>query len=288
MRLGKVCGVSLVCNYWFLAVVAIFCFAGLAYSVAVVFVSVLLHELAHAIVARKLGYQVSEIELLPFGGVAKIERLVDRKQQSLLLIAIAGPIFSLSIAALGFLLHQQLLQPQLILIFEVNLMLGLFNLLPAFPLDGGQIARIIFTFFMEYKYATKCVVYLSYGICLCLFGKMIYDYMYVHLVNASLGIIAVFVYCTAARELKGSEFHAMRVMAYKKADLVKEGWMRVQQYSVLKNMPLKDMVHRFEAERYAIIVVLDEAQHICGTFSELELWDALARKGASARFDDLV
>jgi Zn-dependent protease len=118
----------------------------------VVFGSVLLHELAHSLVARRRGIPVRDILLLPIGGVSEMERLPDRPKDELAVSA-AGPATSLLTAATAAavawstgveVLPVDLVQgPVVHRILWANVMLGGFNLLPAFPLDGGRVLRAV-------------------------------------------------------------------------------------------------------------------------------------------------
>ena len=116
------------------------------------FACVVVHELSHALVARTKGIAVHEIDLLPIGGVSRLERIPeDWRSESA--VAAAGPIASIAVAGLMFLAAvgagQRLLPPSLwsgpllVRLAWVNLMLAGFNLLPAFPLDGGRVLRAL-------------------------------------------------------------------------------------------------------------------------------------------------
>ncbi|HSN57938.1 MAG TPA: site-2 protease family protein, partial [Clostridiaceae bacterium] len=114
------------------------------------FVSVLLHELSHSLVSLKLGIPVKRITLFIFGGLAQIEKEPDEPMKELKM-AIAGPAMSLFLFVLFFLLSAALrsLGAPLaaVVSFEylsnINLTLAIFNLIPAFPLDGGRVLRAI-------------------------------------------------------------------------------------------------------------------------------------------------
>lgn len=109
------------------------------------FTSVALHELGHSWVAIRKGCRVREIMLLPIGGIAKMEHLPARPRDEFL-IAVAGPLTSLALA--GFFLFLSATGFFMMLVASlagINLMLGLFNLLPSFPMDGGRIFRAFMT-----------------------------------------------------------------------------------------------------------------------------------------------
>jgi Zn-dependent protease len=118
--------------------------------IVLVFSCVLVHELAHSVVARRRGVTVRDIVLLPIGGVSEMERLPERPADELV-IASAGPLTSVAIALVAAgaalvagepLVPVDLLEgPLLHRLVWFNAVLGAFNLLPAFPMDGGRVLR---------------------------------------------------------------------------------------------------------------------------------------------------
>jgi stage IV sporulation protein FB len=151
------------------------------FVILLLFVCVTLHEFGHALVAQYYGINVPTITLLPIGGVASLERLPDKPSQELV-IAIAGPLVNLALAAvllpLTFLAAGVQMQNGVPADFGaifgnvrtpgvtnllgylaiVNIMLALFNLLPAFPMDGGRILRALLAMAMPYVRATWIAV----------------------------------------------------------------------------------------------------------------------------------
>src|ERR1700674_2420897 len=110
------------------------------------FASVLAHELSHAVVARRFGLRVKDITLFIFGGAASLEGDPKRPRDEAL-IAAAGPLTSLAIGAILLGIDLAVGQPELAVILGwlgvITLSLGLFNLIPGFPMDGGRILRAI-------------------------------------------------------------------------------------------------------------------------------------------------
>ncbi|HET7636720.1 MAG TPA: site-2 protease family protein [Candidatus Limnocylindria bacterium] len=123
-------------QYWMVAVA----------TTALFFVSVLAHELSHALVARRFGLQVTGITLFIFGGAANLSDEPARPRDEALMAA-AGPIASLALGALLIAFDALITQPQLNALLGwlgfINLTLGLFNLIPGFPMDGGRILRAV-------------------------------------------------------------------------------------------------------------------------------------------------
>ena len=117
-------------------------------SALLLFVAVLVHELAHAVVAQRRGLEVPKITLFIFGGVSHIARQ-PRSAGEEFAIAVAGPLTSLAIAVLAgavyLTMHERVEQVGAIgaYLATVNLLLAIFNILPGFPLDGGRVLRSI-------------------------------------------------------------------------------------------------------------------------------------------------
>src|SRR3954452_8896717 len=117
------------------------------------FACILLHQVGHILMARRFGVRTPDVILLPIGGVARLERIPDEPRQELL-IALAGPAVTLAIAGILFGIlrltgsHAEVArlnenQPFLAQLVSVNLYLLLFNLIPAFPMDGGRVLRAL-------------------------------------------------------------------------------------------------------------------------------------------------
>jgi stage IV sporulation protein FB len=145
-RIGKVLGFPIRVNLTFLLMLGVVLLwmgglAGLAVTL-LAFGSVLLHELGHAVMARHLGVQVADIELHFFGGAARMTG-TPRSPGDEIAIAAAGPAVSFALAGLGLGLGALTGVAVFQILAWVNLFIGAFNLIPAFPSDGGRILRAL-------------------------------------------------------------------------------------------------------------------------------------------------
>ncbi len=168
-RLGRVLGFPVEINVSFLLLLVAVLLGYGGYSsasagllvIGLLFGSVLLHELGHAVIARRYGVHVSGIELSFFGGAAKMVQM-PRSADHEIAIAAAGPVVSLMLAGaglgLGGLLHASSLGWLLGTIGWINLVLAGFNLIPALPMDGGRILRAVLTRRMDFVRATDIAV----------------------------------------------------------------------------------------------------------------------------------
>jgi Zn-dependent protease/predicted transcriptional regulator len=186
--------------------------------ILLLFVCVALHELAHSLVAQHYGIPVRSITLLPLGGVAQISKNPDTPLHDLL-IAVAGPLVNVLIAGvlavvLGTGLHLNVLagrgllngdfnQPTwtnlLFWLLAANVSLALFNLIPAFPLDGGRIFRALLAMALGYPRATRIagVVGQLLALGLGIVGILISDWVLV--------LIAVFIFVGAGQQTPVAE-----------------------------------------------------------------------------------
>lgn len=170
-RLGRLFGFPIEINVSFLVLLALVFVAsgglvgvsgGLAgvFGIALVFGSVILHELGHALVARRLGVRVSGIELSFLGGAAKLVQM-PRSANDEIAIAAAGPVVSLVLGGLGLGLGVALHAPLIGMIGWINVILAAFNLIPALPMDGGRILRAVLSRRMDFVRATDVAVQVS-------------------------------------------------------------------------------------------------------------------------------
>lgn len=140
MSFGRVLGVNLKVHYLFLLWLLVSATMGdMVYTVILV-ISVCIHELGHILTAINLGIGVREVELMPFGGVARLERWLGAEPSTEASIALAGPANSLVLMILGLVYHKT---PWGGALLEANILLLAVNLLPVMPLDGGRVLRSI-------------------------------------------------------------------------------------------------------------------------------------------------
>ncbi|MFP2997310.1 site-2 protease family protein [Spongiivirga sp. MCCC 1A20706] len=180
--------------------------------IVVVFACVVLHELGHALMARYFGIGTKKITLLPIGGIAHLERNPEKPKEELL-VALAGPFVNFLIVVVLLLFvpissYSRLSQEEietminlptaanfLLYILMANAILLLFNMIPAFPMDGGRVVRAMLAFFRTRQQATAIAVGLGQFISVIFF---VFGVLY----NPFLAIIAVFVFFGATSELE--------------------------------------------------------------------------------------
>ncbi|MCL4464836.1 MAG: site-2 protease family protein [Chloroflexi bacterium] len=215
-KLGRVAGIDVFVHATFLLIVLWVGFGGwlqdgslqaalasVAFLLALFF-TVLLHEFGHALVARRYGIKTRDVTLWPIGGVARLERMPDDPRQELA-VALAGPLVSAGIAAAlfvwlgltgqsgpisGLSLTGVSFLERLML---ANFILAIFNILPAFPMDGGRVLRALLALRGEYAQATRTAASIGQAMAF-LFGLVGL------FANPLLLFVAFFIWIGAAQE----------------------------------------------------------------------------------------
>lgn len=177
------------------------------------FVCVTLHELGHSLVAKYFDIPVRQIILLPLGGIALLERN-PKKPMHELLIAVAGPLVNVVIALVLFLVTQETGAMQVVTehsmvleetpplsvatmlfwLLEINILLVAFNMIPAFPLDGGRVLRAVLAMAMGPSRATRIATFIGQAIAIVLGVLGILNG------NFLLALIAIFIFFGAGQE----------------------------------------------------------------------------------------
>lgn len=272
--------------------------------VLLLFLCVTLHEFGHALVARYFGVKVPHITLLPIGGVASLERMPDRPLEELL-IAIAGPLVNfvlvlillpLALIALSFsggsvtmsnitgiLGYMFGLIPResgitgiLYFLVSANLWLGLFNLLPAFPMDGGRILRALLAMSQPYVRATRIAAFVGRGMAglfalLGIFGGGI-----------GLLLIAFFVYIGAGAERESVESKAVLRNVLAGEALTPSA---ISLYTSERVSRAVDLIMKSYQTDYP---VLDLSSQFVGVLTRARLISALKTAGPDARIVDVM
>jgi Zn-dependent protease/CBS domain-containing protein len=181
--------------------------------IVLLFLCVLLHELGHVFAARRYGVQTRDVTLWPFGGIASMERMPEKPSQELI-VALAGPAVNVAIAAalllwLGPRFNAETLtqidNPAVSMAAKVagaNIILVVFNMIPAFPMDGGRVLRALLAMRMGNARATEVAATIGQGFAV-VFGILGIFY------NPMLIIIAVFIFLAASGEAAQAQLRAV-------------------------------------------------------------------------------
>ncbi len=174
------------------------------------FLCVVIHELGHSLTAKRFGYPTRDITLLPIGGLARLETLPEDPKEELL-VAAAGPAVNVLISVLIFVIlvisgtftsplnFTALLNNFWVRLLSVNISLAIFNLLPAFPMDGGRVLRAILAKQMDYVRATQIAANIGRGFAVIMGIAGFF-------IDPWLILIATFIWSGAGSETKSVQF----------------------------------------------------------------------------------
>jgi Zn-dependent protease/predicted transcriptional regulator len=261
-------------------------------TVAALFTCVVLHELGHALTARKYGVDTQDIILSPIGGVARLDSLPEKPIQEFW-VAIAGPLVNVAIILLLLpvlwlfpdmwaalegaadpesnyvneqLFRRELFVPILVLL---NGMLVLFNLLPAFPMDGGRVLRALLATRMSRLKATRIASRVGQGLAIVFFAISVWQF------NLLLGFIGLFVFFAAT-----NEYRYVRTTHLLKSFTIGQ-LLPEHQATLSPGDNLHEVVDLMQRSNQRNFAVLDEWNSMQGIVKEERVLDTIKQNGLS-------
>src|SRR6266576_1864165 len=259
--------------------------AGRILFILLLFACVVLHEFGHALAAKAFGINTPDITLLPIGGVAHLERMPEEPKQELL-IAVAGPAVNVVIALGLFVAGGSFINPfvnpaasegvglisQLLII---NVLLVAFNLLPAFPMDGGRVLRALLATRMSYARATQVAATVGQGFAFVLgFLGLLW--------NPFLIFIELFVYIGASQEAALAQMKDVSRQFPVSSAMVREF------RTLSENASLQEAVDALLATSQHDFPVVDETGSVAGLLTRHDLIAALRKNDPNLRVGDVM
>jgi Zn-dependent protease/predicted transcriptional regulator len=298
LSLGKIAGIKVNVHWTFLILIG-WVVISQAYSganteailwvllfVFALFACVTLHELGHALAARRYHFETRDITLLPIGGLARLEGIPEKPSEELV-VAAAGPMVNVVIAGLlylGITLSGSMpsmqgigeIQPDnfLYLLMQVNVALVVFNLIPAFPMDGGRMFRALLA--MRYPRTTATRIAAAAGQMLAILFVFIGLFY-----NPFLVLIGIFVYLGAQSE---AEFEQSRSLL--RGHVVQEVIMH-HFYRLRPDQTIADAV-AILLDSQARDFLVTEGETVVGTLSRKQIIEALAARGKDTPVRDAM
>ena len=225
------------------------------WDVTAVFFIVIIHELGHALSALWFGWRLTSIELLPFGGVAKVDEYGNRSTFEEFVVTLAGPLQHLWLPLISFLLlatpYWNEANHNMFLLH--NHMLLLFNLLPIWPLDGGKLLMLLLSKWVPFRSAYRQTLILSFFILLLLSLYMIISKTFL----LNFFVIAVFLGFSIIKEWKQQRYVFMRFLleCWKSSQ---RGQLKERNLLVSPDMTLSEILEGFYKNKHHRIVVKDK------------------------------
>lgn len=259
--------------------------AGRAAEFALALLSIFAHECAHAAAAKLIGFTVEELRLSPLGASLRLRPDVSRDPLCEILIAAAGPIFSLLTALLCATLSRHFPTAVLRDLCRINLVFGVFNLLPAYPTDGGRIVHAALTWMMSEKSASRVCRALGVltgagimALAICGMGR--------HGINATLLCAGTAMAALSLRKREGEN----RVFAsYEKSAAIRSGRpVRMQWLAVGEGTSIDSIARLLKNNAFFAAVIYDRSMRPVGVVDESRLAAAAARLGGEKSVKTLL
>ena len=289
----RVAGIQLRIHITFLLLIAWIAFAYYAQGgssaavggvllILLLFACVVLHEFGHALAGKAFGINTPDITLLPIGGVARLERIPDEPVQELV-IAVAGPAVTALIALGAFIGGGSWDYPPTTktsvpdILFTMNVVLLLFNLLPAFPMDGGRVLRALLATRMSYARATQIAATVGQGFAF-VFG-------FIGLLNPNwfmLIFIALFVYIGASQEAALAQMKDISRRFPVSSAMVREF------RTLSEDASLQEAVDALLATSQHDFPVVDDTGNVVGLLTRQALIAALRKNDPALRVGDVM
>ncbi len=250
-----------------------------------IFISVLLHELGHVYIAKILKLRVEEVELFPFGGVARMEDITKYGGLLETFVAISGPVVSLLLVMLSFILS--LFSSFFQVLMEYNKILFLFNLIPVLPMDGGRIARNILLHYMGYKQATKIMVYLGR-----IFSIMLVLYNIIRIMEGEKSgaylLISVFIYMGTVKEMRFCSYYYLLNRNNKKIKMIKKRVIRKRELNVHEDTYIRFAASQFSPSSLCEIIVLNPSGKVLKVLSEADIMEGIIKYGYDGKIAQIL
>jgi stage IV sporulation protein FB len=242
------------------------------------FVVVLVHELGHLAAARAVGWRIGSLELLPFGGVLRVDEWGTAPARDEVVVALAGPfqhlfmiLFSLLFYHTGFWSEHWTGY-----FIQANCMIAGFNLLPIYPLDGGKVLQATMSYFFPYRLCITFTLLLGMGLSVCLLACAFVlpeSGVWIHLAG-----IALFLLFSNIMAWRQKNFQYIRFLLNRAGNRTPTAGRR-RKRSVQGDLTLKGAVKQLYKETVHEWEVRDRHGRVLGCVSEQLLLDACVNKG---------
>lgn len=238
------------------------------------FIIVIIHECIHLITARVMGFSGFDIEILPIGAALKFKDLEEATPREDIIISLSGPLGNFIIAIICYVLNYFCNNKDIVHFMQYNFVIGTFNLIPAFPLDGGRILRDIFATRLIYKKANEIALRISiiigYIFLLSFFASMLLG-----ISNINLALVAIFILFISYREKRRIAYIIMGYIIKKKEKLIQRGYIENKSISVYYRLSLLQVLALVDKNKYNVFTVLDEDMNVMAIIYEEEILNGI-------------
>ncbi len=257
-----------------------------AEGLLLVYFFVMLHEIAHLTAAKLTSAQIEYVKVQPFGVTIKL-RHNTRQAKEEIAISLTGPLFSLSLGLLLLYFYYTVAQSEMLLTCAfTNLAIGIINLIPALPLDGGRALRaylserigFIRAFNLSVTLTKICIVLIiTAGAALLVYSKF----------NFSLILVGAFLAVNLIAENRAGKLSIMKEISQSR-DKLSAGAQPAQHLAIMWDKPARSALKQLSPVKYCLIDVVGKDMSVMGTVTETALIECLTEKGIRVKAADVV
>ena len=228
---------------------------GAGFTFVAYIIAVVLHELAHSVVAERRGYVLNDIKIMPYGASIGGDTR-ELKPYDEIVIALAGPVFSLLLAVVFVALWWIVPTTYFfsLTFVHANIFLFLFNIVPVYPLDGGRVALALLSLKMPREKAVKYMT--KFGWVFAIVFAILFLISFFFVVNFSFGLAAAFIVVSTLLPDKANTYHRIYSQAYRTRQLRKG--LPVKELMVSANCTLIEITRTISGNYYHRLIVCDD------------------------------
>lgn len=265
-------------NKYFIPYVIFLIIVGYKGNLIYAFFIVIIHEAVHYLTAKHYNFSGFDIELIAFGASIKFKELDDASPKEDLIISLSGPLSNFVLAAILYYINTIVHYDEIYMLFAGNIAIGVFNLIPAFPLDGGRILRDILYFKFSYKKANRIMINISTVIG----AFLMFFYIVLFLKgfnNFNIGIIGLFIIISSFKEKERISYIIMGDIIKKKYKFINKGYIESKNICVYYKKDLLTVMGLFDKNKYNMFTVLDNEMKVVDIVYEEDVIDGLKLHG---------
>lgn len=243
------------------------------------FFFIMIHELVHIITALKFGCRLKKTFIWIFGANAVISDINELSENQKLYLYLSGPLSNIIIGIVFLSIFYQNMNSLFLECAKINLFLGIFNLIPSYPLDGSKVFEILLSRKVLYKKAQNIIEILSFIFCIILFLVFLIITFLLHKINISLFITVIFILYTIIDVRRKKMYITMGGIVSKVRKMKKNGYLENKTISVYYKVTLLKVLMMADKNKFNIFYILNDDMKVLYIVNEDELISALKDYG---------
>lgn len=263
---------------WLIPQVLIFLILGFKSKIFLAFLWIILHEITHYVVAKWMRLSVDNFKLHPFGATLELSDFDELTHKEEIILSVAGPFFNLLMFSLFYMVYKIAPTDFVNNSMEINIVLFIFNMLPAYPLDGSKVLRTVLSSKIFYKRAHNITAYISYGV--GGIGFLLFAYLLIiHKFNLSILLTSCFIVYITYNEKRKVMYIIMGDIIKKRSRLAKRKYIYNKSISVYCKLGLINVLGLVDKNKFNSFFILDDDLKVMDIIHEDELIEALKVHG---------